>query len=229
MLDENFWNEYSKVYDLAYFFVSYQELLKEICEELRINRGEEILEAGCGSGNLAFEIYKSGAKVVGLDNSEKFLKICQKKYPEIKTVFADLRNKLPFPDESFDKIASNNALYALSPTEQLQALKEFYRILKLGGRLVIVSPCKKSSSAKIFLDHLKKDVKQNGFFHGFINIFRLNLLSLCKMIAFNFQIEKEGFFLNPEEQKELLQKAGFQNIKTKPVYASQAVLASATK
>jgi len=56
MLDSKFWKRYFKVYDVLNLLIPYQELLNTICDELDIKPGEKILEAGCGTGNLALKI-----------------------------------------------------------------------------------------------------------------------------------------------------------------------------
>jgi len=229
MLSEKFWEEYSKIYDTACFFIPYQELLEEICEELEIKKGEKILEAGCGTGNLALKIQQRGAEVVGLDNSEVALKICHKKDPGIELVFADLGEKLPFPNDFFDKIASSNTLYAIAEKNQIKILKELYRVLKSGGKIVIVNPRRAANSRKIFLNHLKKSVEKKGLLKTLWGLIKIKPLLLLKMAYYNYKIEKEACFLNERELRELLEKANFKNIETKLVYANQAILASATK
>ncbi|MFQ6119093.1 MAG: class I SAM-dependent methyltransferase, partial [Methanosarcinales archaeon] len=136
MLDSRFWTSYFKVYDVLNLLIPYQELLETICDELEIKKGEKILEAGCGTGNLALKIKERGAEVVGLDNSQEALDIYRKKDPGAKLVLVDLRKKLPFPDDYFDKIASNNTLYIIPRERQLGTLQEFHRILKPGGKVV---------------------------------------------------------------------------------------------
>ncbi|MNF01212.1 Ubiquinone biosynthesis O-methyltransferase [compost metagenome] len=50
---------------------------------LNPKRGESILDLGCGTGDLAYEIAKSGASVTGMDMSEAMIQQAQKKYPEM--------------------------------------------------------------------------------------------------------------------------------------------------
>lgn len=52
MLNHKFWKKYFKDYDILNIVIPYQELLKTICEELDIKKGEKILEAGSGTGNF---------------------------------------------------------------------------------------------------------------------------------------------------------------------------------
>ena len=231
MLDSNFWKRYFKVYDVLNLLVPYQELLYAICDELDIKKGEKFLEAGCGTGNLALKIKKRGGAVVGLDNSREALDIYRKKDPEAKLVLADLRGKLPFPDNYFDKIASNNTLYIIPKEKQLDTLKELYRILKPGGKIVMVNLKKGWRSGKIYISGIKKNLKKEGVYSTFLKIIKM-IIPTIKVFYYNYFIKKETqyYFCDFNEQKELLERAGFREVsETKLVYANEAILNSAFK
>ena len=231
MLDSNFWANYFKVYDVLNLLIPYQELLETICDELEIKPGEKILEAGCGTGNLALKIKERGAKVVGLDNCQEALDIYRKKDPTAELVLADLAKKLPFPDNYFDKIASNNTLYILSKKQQLKTLQELYRILKPAGRIVLSNLKKGWKSGKIYTKGVKDNFKKEGIYATFLKMLKI-IFPTIKVFYYNFLIKKESqyYFCNFNEQKELLGQAGFKIVSdTKLVYAEQSILNSAFK
>jgi ubiquinone/menaquinone biosynthesis C-methylase UbiE len=224
MLDSKFWTNYFKVYDVLNLLIPYQELLETICNELEIKPGEKILEAGCGTGNLAIKIKERGGEVIGLDNCKEALEIYKKKDPNAKVVLADLREKLPFPDNYFDKIVCNNTLYIIPKEEQLNTLKEFYRILKLKGKVVIVNPSKEQKLFKIYIDGIKKNLRKEGLFLTFKKLIRF-LPATIKIFYYNFFTGKMGFFLTLQELKKLLADAGFKKLSNeKSVYANQSIL-----
>jgi ubiquinone/menaquinone biosynthesis C-methylase UbiE len=234
MLNSKFWANYFKVYDVLNLLIPYQELLETICNELEIKPGERILEAGCGTGNLALKIKERGAEVIGLDNCKEALEIYQKKDPNAKLVLADLREKLPFPDNYFDKIACNNTLYIIPKEKQLDVLKEFYRILKPEGKIVITNPIKGGKPIKIYLEGIKRSLQRNGFLKTLKNMI-LMFSPTIRILYYNFQIKKESekggyVFFKFDEQKELLKKMGFSAItRTRLVYAKQNILNTAIK
>jgi len=231
MLDSKFWARYFKVYDVLNLLIPYQQLLETICDELEIKPGERVLEAGCGTGNLALKIKERGGEVIGLDNCQEALEIYKKKDPNVKTVLADLREKLPFPDNYFDKIASNNTLYIIPKEKQLDTLKEFYRILKPGGKIVIANLKKGWKPGKIYIKGIKDNIKKEGIYPAFLKIIKL-ILPTIKVFYYNYFIKKESqyYFCDFNEQKELLRQAGFKKVsETKLVYSKQAILNSALK
>ena len=97
-------------------------------------RGESILDAACGTGKYTIEFADAGADVVGVDNSQGMLDRAMDKYPQLTFRFADLSERLPFGDASFDKV---NCAQALKHLADLSApLSEFARVLRPSGALV---------------------------------------------------------------------------------------------
>lgn len=98
---------------------------------LREKRGK-ILDAGCGTGSdLVF--LKSYGDAMGVDISDKAL--AYNKQRGNKIVKGDL-NKLPFPDESFDIVVAGDCIYH-QWVDDGKAAREFYRVLKHGGMLLL--------------------------------------------------------------------------------------------
>ncbi len=234
MLNHKFWEKYFKDYDILNIVIPYRELLKTICDELDIKKGEKILEAGSGTGNLALEIKKRGAEVIGFDISEEGLNRHKLKDPEANIILGDLTKKLPFPDNYFNKICSNNTLYAIPIEKRKDVMREFYRISKPGGKILISNLAVGFKPFKIYLDHIEKRIKNNGLIYAVKEIITLSIPTI-KMFYYNYLIKKENKegdfnFFGINEQKELLGKAGFKNIsETKKVFTNQAILNSAFK
>jgi len=231
MLDTKFWAKYFKVYDLLNLLIPYQELLRDICDELEIKPREKILEAGCGTGNLALKIKERGARVIGLDNCKEALDLYLKKDPEAEIVLADLTRRLPFPDNYFDKIACNNVLYAISRKKQINVLKELYRILRPDGKIVFVNPQRGWSSSKIYIDGIKKNFKKEGLLPTFYKITRM-IIPTIKIFYYNTLLRKEKnyHFFELDEQRKLINVMGFSKVGgTRFVYSGQHLLDYAHK
>lgn len=229
MLDEKFWDKYMKIYDLVRILIPYQELLDELAAELNVQEGEKILDAGCGTGNLIERIKKFGVLIYGIDNANEVLKICKARNPEAEIIFADLNKPLLFPDGFFDKIVSNNTLYALPAEKQQLALNEFSRILRPAGKVVISNPREKSKTLKIFTSHLKKSFAAKGVIATITELLKVNLFSLFRLSCYNQKIEREGHFFNEIEWRNMFDRAKFTEIAIRPVYVGQAILITAKK
>jgi len=231
LLTSSFWTKYFKVYDILNIFPPYQELLDTICERLRVKRGEKILDAGCGTGNLAMKIQERGGVVTGVDFCREALMICQRKNPHIKTVLTDLTKPLPFPDNYFDKVASNNVLYTIAKEKQIDVLRELNRVLKPGGVLVISNPKKGWSILKIYSSGFKHTLVEEGLFRT-IKKMLLMLAPTLQMFYYNFKIKRgrHYYFFKPGEQRSLLFEAGFQKVSDDILlYGKQAILNIAIK
>jgi ubiquinone/menaquinone biosynthesis C-methylase UbiE len=99
----------------------------------------DALDAGCGTGFLAFELAARGHRVVGIDFAPAMLAEARRKAAErgvaIRFEEADAE-QLPFPPRSFDLAISRHLLWTLPHPEA--AIDEWIRVLRPGGRLVVV-------------------------------------------------------------------------------------------
>ena len=101
-----------------------------------LQEGDHVLDACCGTGDLAVAAWKAGAgHVVGLDFSERMLERARRKAPELEWVQGDVL-ALPFEDASFDAAVVG---FGVRNVEDLEAgLRELRRVLRSGGRLGIL-------------------------------------------------------------------------------------------
>lgn len=108
-----------------------------------------VLDVGCGTGSLAIKGAKAGARLTGLDISERMLAVARQQIKKNK-----LENKVVlnhagvveidalFEENSFDLITSTLVISELYGEERKWALRELYRILKSDGKLLIVGEVK---------------------------------------------------------------------------------------
>jgi len=234
MLNTNFWKKYFAVYDFLNVLEPYQKLLAAFVEAFGDVRGKKILDAGAGTGNLAALLEKCGAKVVGLDFSKEGLEIFKKKLPNSQTIFHDLTKPLPFPDKSFDAVVSNNTIYTLPLETRPAVFKEFFRVLKPNGKIVVSNVREGWKPLTIYLAHIRWSIREKGFIKTIADILHL-LIPTLKIFYYNFLIQKENrnhaySFIKSDEHRALLQSAGFSNISENLfVYANQAILNLADK
>jgi len=99
----------------------------------------DALDAGCGTGFLTFELVARGHHVTGVDFAPAMIVEARRKAAvcgvAIRFEEADAE-RLPFPPGSFDFTISRHLLWTLPHPEA--AIDEWIRVLRPGGRLVVV-------------------------------------------------------------------------------------------
>lgn len=99
-------------------------------------KGEEVLDLAAGEGVVSEFLKSLGCNVTALDISREALKKAEKK--GIRTVLANVEQKLPLKNDSFDAVFwGDNAEHLFLP---IKTLGEIKRVLKSGGRVVISCP-----------------------------------------------------------------------------------------
>jgi len=197
-----FWSEYSlEYYDYIALLTENKRLLDRVAE--LSGTGLQVLDAGCGTGNLTLKLAERHQQVTALDFSEGMVNAVRAKTQHLSNVKVNKGDitSIEFPDESFDAVTSVNVLYNIVNAEQ--AIKEMCRVLKPGGRLVICSPLAGRSFTEEQKDRVKNDCIANG----------LNLEQMDKCWQFQFRLLKDGGFKYlPTEAEicDLLTSNGFQ-------------------
>jgi demethylmenaquinone methyltransferase/2-methoxy-6-polyprenyl-1,4-benzoquinol methylase len=101
-----------------------------------VQPGDRVLDAACGTGDLAIADDRAGAlEVTGLDFSPRMLERARRKAPGLRFVEGDML-ALPFADGSFD--AATVGFGVRNVVELEAALRELRRVLRAGGRLAIL-------------------------------------------------------------------------------------------
>jgi demethylmenaquinone methyltransferase/2-methoxy-6-polyprenyl-1,4-benzoquinol methylase len=108
---------------------------RRITAEVVVQPGDKVLDACCGTGDLAIAGARAGGRVTGLDFSERMLERARRKAPELEWVSGDLL-ALPFGDRSFD--AATVGFGVRNVDDLGLALRELRRVLRAGGRLGIL-------------------------------------------------------------------------------------------
>ncbi len=109
-----------------------------------VRAGEHILDVGCGTGvltRIAAEAVGPDGSVVGIDPGPKMIGIARKNaaLENSRAVFrlAAIED-LPFEDNRFDCVLSSFMMHHLPPDLKVKGLAEVLRVLKPGGRLLVV-------------------------------------------------------------------------------------------
>lgn len=111
--------------------------LKNVIEIEHIikNASGKTLDVGTGNGRISIPLCDAGCDVTATDISDSMLKVAQQAAGDRKMCWqvADVEN-LPFKDNEFDTVVSANVL--LHIPQWKEAVREFLRVTKPGGRIV---------------------------------------------------------------------------------------------
>jgi ubiquinone/menaquinone biosynthesis C-methylase UbiE len=111
-----------------------------------LHKGQKLLEIGCGRGEFLRAFQQLGLSCYGVDLSEQAF--CDLK--DIQVAKLDISNDvLPFEDGSFDVVYHKSLIEHLYSPDHL--MKETCRVLKPGGRVIILTP-EWVSTMKVFYE-----------------------------------------------------------------------------
>jgi ubiquinone/menaquinone biosynthesis C-methylase UbiE len=138
----------------------FRNLAKRIAEGLR--PGDRVLEVAPGPGYLTIELARLGAyRIVGLDVSRTFVRIARENAAragvEIDFQEGDAA-ALPFPADAFDCIVCRAAFKNFS--DPVGALREMHRVLRSGGKAMVVDMRNDASSESIVDEVAKMHLKR---------------------------------------------------------------------
>ncbi len=115
---------------------------------------DRILDVACGTGDMMGHWARSASEngvevkqIVGADPSEGMMEVGKKKFPDFEFVKASA-TELPFEEQSVDFISISYGIRNV--VERQKALKEFNRILKKGGLVVILEFTKSEKKGLLY-------------------------------------------------------------------------------
>jgi SAM-dependent methyltransferase len=127
----------AEIYERDFVPAMFAQWAPRLADTADIKEGDHVLDVGCGTGIFAREALKRvgiNGKVTGIDLNESMLSVGRRLQPEIAWQQGDVV-KLPFDDDAFDVVGSQFVLMFLP--DRVASLKEMWRVLKPGGRLII--------------------------------------------------------------------------------------------
>ena len=119
--------------------------------------GLRVLEVGCGLGTDGAQFAEAGADYTGVDLTEAAVELARKRFElfDLSGTFqTEDAEKLTFPDESFDLAYSHGVLHHTPDTQK--AIDEIHRILRPGGRAVVMLYHRNSYNFRINISLLRR-------------------------------------------------------------------------
>lgn len=127
-------SRYDLINDLQSFWL-HRHWKRQLVALAAPKTGECALDLCCGTGDIAAELARHGAKVCGLDFTPEMLTLAARKHAGLFWVHADAQ-QIPFPDQSFDIVTVAYGLRNLADWQR--GLSEMRRVAKPSARLLIL-------------------------------------------------------------------------------------------
>ncbi|NLL90094.1 MAG: ubiquinone/menaquinone biosynthesis methyltransferase [Dehalococcoidales bacterium] len=202
---------------------------KKAARETVASHPVSVLDICCGTGDLSLSVAKlaeKDTKVTGLDFSRPMLDIAIKKAQkagcDIAFVTGDIAD-IPFPDNSFDSICIGFGFRNLTYKNEKSAqyISEILRVLKPGGRFVIVESSQPAPNAKFIRFFQQIYVKYIVSFLG-------RIIS-GNSAAYQYLAKSAANYYGAEQLRDLLLKSGFSRVTFKRLFFGAAAIHMAVK
>lgn len=187
-------------------------------------RGQALLDVAGGTGDISFRFLKraGGANATVLDLTESMLAEGRKRAEnvgisgQLEWVVGDAM-ALPFEDDSFDVYTISFGIRNV--TDPQKALSEAYRVLKPGGRIMVLE-----------FSHIPNDLLQWFYDKYSFNVIpRLGQIIASDRSSYQYLVESIRKFPKQESFMKLVNAAGFENTKFRNLTMGVACLHSGWK
>lgn len=171
---------------------------RRLTAEAVVRADTDVLDACCGTGDLALAGEREGGRVTGLDFSERMLERARRKSSSVGWVQGDLL-ALPFEDASFDTVTVG---FGIRNVEELEAgLRELARVLRPGGRLGCL-----------------EITRPRGALRPFFRLWFDGLVPLAGKLlpggaAYSYLPASVRRFPGPEDLADVMRRAGFDDVR----------------
>ena len=217
--------QFDRVFDEAYLelYAPRQDPEQAEAEALaatrlaRVEPGAEVLDCPCGFGRHSIPLARAGFRVTGADRSQVLLDEARRRAgeAELELVRADYRD-LPFPDDRFDAVLNLFTSIGYAGREgDTRAFREFRRVLRPGGRLVIET-MHRDRLVRIFQAHRWERlpdgyVIEGGTFDQVAGVYE-NTMLYIRDDGSRFELPYSIRTYTATELVEMVREAGFEDV-----------------
>lgn len=231
-IGQSFWHRYFRIYDTLNESATYREMVADNVSRLGLHKGDHVLDAGTGTGNIAIELLARGARVTGTDFTESALELCRHKAPAGTFLFADLSKPLPFEDETFEHAICINVVHLLDEESRALAMTQFRRVVKPGGRVVVTVFAEGFNTFRVYWETLRRHREMYGTLETIGRGIRL-LFTTARIFYYVSQIPRNHSrmrkFVTEAELRGLMTAAGLKVLSVERTFAGQCWVGTAEK
>ncbi len=166
--NKNFWERVAKFY---HFFVKsnvYAMMSKLLSSYL--NKDMQVLEIGCGTGQISFLVADKVKKLIATDFSEEMIKICRKKNDKNIIFQVEDGVNLSFDNHHFDMVIVANVLHIVPNSDKM--ISEIKRVLKPNGLVfapIFVNNSRKTNLRLWFIQKIGFKIYQKNTSSDYLN------------------------------------------------------------
>ncbi len=217
------YKKFSNYYDLLTFDIDYERYASNIFTILKDHSIKEgnILEIGCGSGNLTRKLAQGPYEILAFDNSLEMLNIAYPKLIDFENVNLIMNDMYEFPYEDFEFDAVVSLLdvmnYITDENDLIRLFSSVYSSLKAGG--VFIFDLNSEYKLKEVLGNKTYVYEKDDIFYTWENSLEGDLV----YFDLNFFVKENGLYTRFKEEQieryysiefitEVLEKIGFSNI-----------------
>jgi demethylmenaquinone methyltransferase / 2-methoxy-6-polyprenyl-1,4-benzoquinol methylase len=181
---------------------------RQLAQAAKPQPGERALDLCCGTGDVAFQLARSGAHTIGVDFSMPMLDIARRRQmrsPTTTWLVAADGQRLPFPNATFEVLTISYGLRNLPDFES--GLREMARVTKPDGRLVVLDFALPSARPwrAVYLAYLHAVVPALGW------------LFCGNAAAYAYILESLRNYPNPAGITALLNHTGWTSVQSTPL------------
>jgi len=225
--DKNFWKVYAPVIRILKDSHEHRMIREKINRYLDLGKDDVVLEDGCGRAVWLSEIQALVSETVGLDNDLGMLKGAMERAPKAMLVLADLTQKIPFKNGTFNKIGSILVDGYLKDSRKVR--QERFRVLAPGGMVAVVTPRKGAKFFKVLSAEIRHRKEESTIIENLRRLPLAIIAALFGKIAELKAVVGDWHFHGKDELIDAYRKTGFEIVACESVYADQAWLLIAKK